>query len=170
MESVLAVLSSDRLVLSANPAYIANTGRVHDEVLGKDYLPWVDPRDREASARMFARAAQGCEPLGWVNRLTRPNGVVVLQRTTVLPLRIGADRTVVFVNSRPIANLHNQPGNRPFGRLDVAEYVEEMTASLARMATRAGFVDLGQSLEQVVGIAAEATARIAREENNKLLN
>ena len=83
-ESCLTVVAADRTILSANAAYLAHLGRARDDVLGHDYMPWIDARDRALSARLFARVMEGFEPMSWTTRLTRPDGIVVLERVTVL--------------------------------------------------------------------------------------
>lgn len=169
-ETSLTVVSADRVILSANAAYLAHLGRTSSDVLGHDYLPWIDARDREMSVRQFTRAMDNFEPMGWTTRVVRPDGIVFLERATVLPLRTSNSASVLLATCQSIAPLNRKATDRTLRSDSVAEYVEDMAAGLARMASQVGLVDLGRSLDQVAAYAAGVAARIEREDGDGVLN
>lgn len=86
------------------------------------------------------------EPMSWTSRVLLPDGVVFLERATVLPLVISKSAPVLLATCQSAAPLNRTQTDRSLRSDSVAGYVQELTAGLARMASH---VDLGRSLDQV---------------------
>ena len=168
--AALAILTSERLVISASPTYIHHVGRERDAIIGHDYLPWIDPRDRQRSAEGFARAVADFEPRYWTSRVVRAGSILVLQQTTVMPFRLDGSRTGMFCSICPIKVLTADDREALDSQVDVVNYVEDLTSGLARMANRVGLFDLGQTRERGADHAATAGAQIEEQRSSGSLH
>jgi PAS domain S-box-containing protein len=147
-------------IVASNEAHAVLLQRRPEHIIGRNWRDWT-PADQLATAEQtFAKVLTG-EPTEFTRRILRADGRLVVGRSRKFatmrfnrPLVIGTLKVLHVEPDRPVRNAS-----------DLADYIHELTAELARMAERHGLHKLHEKLLDVSSDAGEVAtlldARVA---------